>query len=94
MKQPKQLRLKQKGKKNSSIHFKLSTDDKEKYIRALEKLNAFSPVINFSMSEFVAMATKDFADRIVGEKLRVVLDIPNRKISFFELEPTKRKVAQ
>lgn len=93
MKQPKALRLQTKQKKNSSIHFKLSTDEKEKYFRALEKLNAFSPVINFSISEFVSMACEDLSDRILFEKFKISLDIPNRTITF-ALQKTKRKVAQ
>ncbi len=81
VKQPKQLRLYTKGKKNNLLQFKCSTEKKEYYQSALDKLNKIA-IINFTLSDLCRMSMDDLSTRIINEKITVDVKIPERKITF------------
>lgn len=89
MKQPKALKL--KTKTGNLIEFRISSDEKAKTLRALDKLNSISSILRFNISDFQRMANKDLCDRLLNEKIVITLDIPTRRI-IFDLEKTGRKL--
>lgn len=93
MKQPKGLKLKTKRGKNNILQFKTVPEEREYFLGALNKLNAVSPILQFTISDFLRMATQDLSERILKEEIVLKLNIPERQI-IFDLVKTKKVIQQ
>ena len=82
MNQTKALKLQSRGKLVEDCHFRVTSSEKEHFQRALEELNAISPILNFNLGDLLRMAGIDFADRLLTKMCKVKLDIPTREITF------------
>ncbi len=79
MKQP--LKIKVKGKLNDKLFARISTEEKEFILRALDNLKD-NQNVDLELSSFVRMATSSLAESILLGKFKVKIDIPDRTLTF------------